>query len=65
MGRQDTRPPALERIDGGGVPSAENLAIWIYEQWIDEYPELTAVKVCETAKTMAEYRPEPQDTRAQ
>lgn len=40
------------------VPTSENLAIWIYERWIGDIPELTAVKVCETAKTTAEYRPE-------
>ncbi|MFE2728323.1 6-pyruvoyl tetrahydropterin synthase family protein [Kitasatospora sp. NPDC059327] len=37
-------------------PTAENLAIWIYEQWIPEFPELTAVRVSETPKTWAEYR---------
>ncbi|GGX88173.1 6-pyruvoyl trahydropterin synthase family protein [Streptomyces hiroshimensis] len=38
-------------------PSAENLAVWIYEQWFTVYPELTAVRVSETPKTWAEYRP--------
>nr|WP_100448197.1 6-carboxytetrahydropterin synthase [Glycomyces xiaoerkulensis] len=38
-------------------PTSENLAIWIYERWIEDFPELTAVRVCETAKTTAEYRP--------
>ncbi|GAA2321380.1 6-carboxytetrahydropterin synthase [Streptomyces caniferus] len=40
-----------------GNPSAENLAIFIYEQWYTDYPELTAVRVSETPKTWAEYRP--------
>jgi 6-pyruvoyltetrahydropterin/6-carboxytetrahydropterin synthase len=47
----------LNESTGGGVPSAENLAIWIFDQWSGEFPELVAVKVCETAKTTAEYRP--------
>jgi 6-pyruvoyltetrahydropterin/6-carboxytetrahydropterin synthase len=43
-----------------GSPSAENLAMWIYATWIGRYPELTAVRVCETPKTWAVYRPEAQ-----
>ncbi|URM88715.1 6-carboxytetrahydropterin synthase [Streptomyces sp. MRC013] len=38
-------------------PSAEHLAVFIYEQWCTTYPELTAVRVSETPKTWAEYRP--------
>ncbi|MFJ6701068.1 6-pyruvoyl trahydropterin synthase family protein [Streptomyces sp. NPDC091272] len=38
-------------------PSAENLARWIYETWSDRYPELSAVRLSETPKTWAEYRP--------
>ncbi|HWU05264.1 MAG TPA: 6-carboxytetrahydropterin synthase QueD [Streptomyces sp.] len=38
-------------------PSAENMAMWIYEQWVERYPELTAVRISETDKTWAEYRP--------
>ena len=38
-------------------PTAENLAIWIFEEWIEIYPELTAVRIAETQKTWAEYRP--------
>lgn len=38
-------------------PTAENLAIWLHDQWVDEFPELTAVRVSETPKTWAEYRP--------
>ncbi|MFC7219535.1 6-pyruvoyl tetrahydropterin synthase family protein [Streptomyces polyrhachis] len=39
-------------------PSVENLAAWIFDQWTGRFPELTAVKVSETPKTWAEYRPE-------
>ncbi|KOV88413.1 MULTISPECIES: 6-carboxytetrahydropterin synthase QueD [Streptomyces] len=38
-------------------PTAENLAIWMYGQWADEFPELTCVRISETPKTWAEYRP--------
>ncbi|CAM5719594.1 hypothetical protein SBADM41S_05942 [Streptomyces badius] len=38
-------------------PSAENMAMWIYDQWTERYPELSAVRVSETDKTWAEYRP--------
>ncbi|MFE2179360.1 6-pyruvoyl tetrahydropterin synthase family protein [Streptomyces sp. NPDC059455] len=38
-------------------PSAENLARWMYEQWQQHFPELSAVRVRETAKAWAEYRP--------
>ncbi|MCX2924111.1 6-pyruvoyl trahydropterin synthase family protein [Streptomyces sp. NEAU-W12] len=40
-------------------PSAENLARWIHGKWCDEFPELTAVRVSETPKTWATYRPAP------
>ncbi|MET7968731.1 6-carboxytetrahydropterin synthase QueD [Micromonospora sp. NPDC005305] len=40
-----------------GNPTAENLAMWIFEEWVGEYPELSAVRVSETPKTWAEYRP--------
>lgn len=39
-------------------PSAENLAVWMYEFWVERIHELTAVRVSETTKTWAEYRPE-------
>ncbi|MGW0627642.1 6-pyruvoyl trahydropterin synthase family protein [Streptomyces sp. NPDC002758] len=39
-------------------PSAESLAVWIFDLWADRLPELTAVRVSETTKTWAEYRPE-------
>jgi 6-pyruvoyltetrahydropterin/6-carboxytetrahydropterin synthase len=38
-------------------PSAEHIARWIHERWSERYPELTAVRISETPKTMAEYRP--------
>jgi 6-pyruvoyltetrahydropterin/6-carboxytetrahydropterin synthase len=38
-------------------PSAENLCHWLYERWSPRYPELSAVRVSETPKTWAEYRP--------
>ncbi|WP_378733266.1 6-pyruvoyl tetrahydropterin synthase family protein [Nocardia brasiliensis] len=37
--------------------SAENIAIWIFEMWSRKIPELTAVRVSETPKTWAEFRP--------
>lgn len=37
-------------------PSAENLCRWIFERWERELPELSSVRVSETAKTWAEYR---------
>ncbi|KIF74276.1 hypothetical protein QR77_10335 [Streptomyces sp. 150FB] len=40
-----------------GNPTAENLAIWLYEQWSGNFPELSAVRVSETPKTWAEYCP--------
>ena len=38
-------------------PSSENLARWIYGEWTDRFPELTAVKISETPRTWAAYRP--------
>lgn len=38
-------------------PSAENLARWIYDQWSARLPELSAVRISETPKTWAEFRP--------
>jgi 6-pyruvoyltetrahydropterin/6-carboxytetrahydropterin synthase len=38
-------------------PSAENIAIWIYQEWSGRIPELSAVRISETPKTWAEYRP--------
>ncbi|MEU8870163.1 6-carboxytetrahydropterin synthase [Streptomyces javensis] len=38
-------------------PSAEHLAMWMYEMWSERLPELSAVRVSETPKTWAEFRP--------
>lgn len=38
-------------------PSAENLARWLYERWLPRFPELSSVRISETPKTWAEYRP--------
>ena len=38
-------------------PTAENLAIWLHTHWSKDFPELTSVRVSETPKTWAEYRP--------
>jgi len=38
-------------------PTAENLAVWMYEEWTERLPELSCVRVSETPKTWAEYRP--------
>lgn len=31
--------------------------MWIFDQWTERIPELTAVRISETPKTWAEYRP--------
>lgn len=38
-------------------PTAENISQWIFDTWCVYFPELTAVRVSETPKTWAEYRP--------
>lgn len=38
-------------------PTAENLAAYLHDTFAAEFPELTAVRVSETPKTWAEYRP--------
>ena len=38
-------------------PTAENMARWLYFRWRGDFPELTSVRVSETPKTWAEYRP--------
>lgn len=47
----------LNDVMDGVNPSAEHLARWIYEQWRPDLPELTAIRIAETPKTWAEYRP--------
>lgn len=46
-----------DALGGGLAPTAENLAKWIFEIWRGRLPELTAVKISETPKTWAVYRP--------
>lgn len=46
-----------EAIEEGFPPTAENLATWIFGLWTERFPELTAVRVYETPKTWAQYRP--------
>ena len=41
-----------------GVTSAENLASFLYEYASRRWPEVVAVRISETPKTWAEYRPE-------
>lgn len=38
-------------------PTAENLATWLYDEWSNKIPELSGIRVSETPKTWAEYRP--------
>ncbi|MFF5703940.1 6-pyruvoyl tetrahydropterin synthase family protein [Streptomyces sp. NPDC012794] len=47
----------LNEAMGGASPSAENLALWVFDLWTERIPELAAVKASETPKTWAEYRP--------
>lgn len=47
----------LNEVVEDANPTAENLARWLYGRWAPRYPELSAVRVSETAKTWAEYRP--------
>jgi 6-pyruvoyltetrahydropterin/6-carboxytetrahydropterin synthase len=49
----------LNDVMNGLNPSAEHLARWIFDRWRPDYPELSAVRVSETPKTWAEYRPVP------
>lgn len=49
----------LNEILGSLQPSAENLALWIHDHWRNQLPELAAVRVSETPRTWAEYRPTP------
>lgn len=40
-----------------GDTTAENLALYIYDEWSERIDQLVAVRVSETPKTWAEYRP--------
>ncbi|MEU7906218.1 6-carboxytetrahydropterin synthase [Actinoplanes sp. NPDC049118] len=46
----------LNDVVKGINPAAENLAKWIFDEWVIRYPELSAVRVSETPKTWATYR---------
>ncbi|CAL9560084.1 6-carboxy-5,6,7,8-tetrahydropterin synthase [Streptomyces sp. enrichment culture] len=49
----------LNEAMGASVsPSAENLAKWIFDSWAERVPELAAVRVSETPRTWAVYRPD-------
>jgi 6-pyruvoyltetrahydropterin/6-carboxytetrahydropterin synthase len=37
--------------------SVENLAFWIFSDWRERIPQLVAVRVSETPRSWAEYRP--------
>jgi 6-pyruvoyltetrahydropterin/6-carboxytetrahydropterin synthase len=47
----------LNDVLGELNPSAEHLARWIFQKWKEDFPELTAVRVSETPRTWAEFRP--------
>ncbi|QXE33265.1 6-carboxytetrahydropterin synthase [Streptomyces sp. GMY02] len=47
----------LNEVLEGVNPTAEHLSRWLYERWVSRYPELSGVRISETAKTWAEYRP--------
>ena len=47
----------LNDVLGDDHVSAECMAKWLYDWSIERWPEVTAVRVSETPKTWAEYRP--------
>jgi 6-pyruvoyltetrahydropterin/6-carboxytetrahydropterin synthase len=47
-----------DELPEGMVSSAENLARFLYEFAAERWPEVAAVRVSETPKTWAEYRPD-------
>ncbi len=47
----------LNEVLGHDHPTAERLALFFYEWAHDRWPEVSAVRVSETQKTWAEYRP--------
>ncbi|MGW3210160.1 6-pyruvoyl trahydropterin synthase family protein [Streptomyces sp. NPDC001135] len=47
----------LNDVLEGANPTAEHLSRWLYERWVPRYPELSCVRISETDKTWAEYRP--------
>lgn len=46
-----------EELPEGMVSSAENIARFLYDFAAERWPEISAVRVSETPKTWAEYRP--------
>jgi 6-pyruvoyltetrahydropterin/6-carboxytetrahydropterin synthase len=44
-------------LGDGQLTTSERLAQFIYDEWVTAYPLLVAVRVRETDKTCAEYRP--------
>jgi len=45
-------------------PTAENMARLLFNRFSETYPELIAIRLSETPKTWAEYRPSPDPTKA-
>jgi len=45
-------------------PTAENMARLLFNRFSETYPELIAIRLSETLKTWAEYRPSPDPTKA-
>ena len=48
----------LNDVIGPTYTTAENLARWFFDRFGPDFPALAAVRVSETPKTWAEYRPE-------
>lgn len=53
LARLDHR--CLNEVDGLETPTAENIAIWIWDRTRPELPQLSSVRVYETADCWAEY----------
>jgi len=47
----------LNEVPGLENPTAERLAVWIYERLRDALPQLADITVCETPTSQAVYRP--------
>ena len=47
----------LNEVLGDDCVTAEQLARWVFEWCRNRWPEVTAVRISETPKTWAEYRP--------
>ena len=46
----------LNDVDGLGNPTAENIAIWIWDQLIDQFPALVRVELSETPNSGVVYK---------